>query len=154
LLLQAQQETPLMQDTIENLSCALLVSFTQMFVCDRNDSHSSHQKLSTTLVHRAKLYIRDNLSQPLRLKDVASYLHLSSRHLSRLFAEELGQTFSDYVRQERIRQAAHLLSSTDHSIKSIAEETGFATVHYFTSVFKELLGVTPGEFHKKLARNE
>lgn len=154
LLLQAKQEYPLLQDTLGGLCCSLIVSFTHQFAPDEETKSVSIHRFSNTLVHRAKLYIRDNLSQPLRLKDVAAYLHISNRHLSRLFADELGRSFSDYVRSERVRQAAFLLSTTDRSIKSVSEETGFATVHYFTSVFKEVLGMTPGEFHKSLDDNQ
>lgn len=153
LLLQAQQEYPLLQYTLASLSSALILSFTHLFTNDGGNKSAQLQRYATTLLHRAKLYIRDNLSQSLRLKDVADYLHISGRHLSRLFAEELGRTFTDYVRDERIRQAAYLLSTTNMSIKSISEETGFASVHYFTAVFKEILGITPGEFQRKLIEN-
>lgn len=108
---------------------------------------------ASTFVHRAKLYIRDNLSQPMKLSDVAGYLHISPRHLSRLFTVELGQTFTNYVRKERVRQAAALLTTTDWSIKRIAEATGFDTVHYFANVFKAETGLPPGEFSKTF-RNE
>jgi AraC-like DNA-binding protein len=104
---------------------------------------------SGTLLHRAKLFVKDNLAQPLTLEDVAAYLHISPRHLSRLFSIQLGVPYSSFVRQERIRAAAELLATTDRSIKHIAEETGFASVHYFTRVFTAEKGVTPGQFRRR-----
>lgn len=155
LLLQAQQPNTLMKDTILNLSSSLLFSMTQLYIKEEDETDSNQNKgLSTTVIHRAKLYIRDNLSQPLRLKDVAEYLHISSRHLSRLFTEELGVTFTQYVRNERINRATILLTTTEIPIKEIANQTGFETVHYFTTVFKEIIGVPPGEFSKRLNLNE
>ncbi|MBV7504362.1 AraC family transcriptional regulator [Bacillus sp. sid0103] len=151
LLMQAQHSTNYIHDTLISPSCSLIVSLAEQFLKDNDPAKDlKNQPVSTTLVHRAKLYIRDNLSQPLRLKDVADNLHISSRHLSRLFTEELGVTFTQYVRNERINLATILLSTTDLSIKSISVETGFETVHYFTTVFKEVIGVTPGEFNKQL----
>ncbi|MGG1678203.1 AraC family transcriptional regulator [Neobacillus sp. NRS-1170] len=154
LILQAQRITNFIHDTIISSSCSLIFSIVQQFFIDNYKvSDVNHQPGSTTHIHRAKLFIRDNLSQPLRLKDVADNLHISSRHLSRLFTEELGVSFTQYVRNERINQAALLLTTTDLSIKAIASQTGFDTVHYFTTVFKEIIGVTPGEFNKQLTTN-
>lgn len=150
LLKQASTGSRFVQDGIVGLSGALLAAFEGAFADDGARAKHSAASSSSTLVHRAKLYIRDNLSQELSLSSVADYLHLSSRHLSRLFAEELGQSYSNYVRQERIRQAVVLLTTTDFSIKTVAEETGFDTVHYFTTVFKAEMGEPPGQFVKRL----
>ncbi len=151
LLRQSVVGSPFLQDGIVSLSGALLSAFEGAFADARAHSKQADVSASSsTLVHRAKLYIRDNLSQELSLSSVADYLHVSSRHLSRLFAEELGQSYSQYVRQERIRYAVALLTTTDLSIKSVAEETGFDTVHYFTTVFKSEMGEPPGQFVKRL----
>src|SRR5690606_6535815 len=101
------------------------------------------------LLQQAKLYIRDNLSQSLSLRHVANYLNVSERHLSRLFAEGIHESFTDFIRSERIRQAAHLLQTTERAIKDIAEATGFSTVHYFSRVFAEVMKLPPGEFRKQ-----
>lgn len=150
LLKYVQQARHFAADGIGNLSCALLASFESTFADQRqNPKTGATAPSSSTLIHRAKLYIRDNLSQELKLSQVAKHLHVSPRYLSRLFTEELGQSYTQYVRKERIRQAVVLLSSTDLSIKQIAEETGFDTVHYFTAVFKSEMGEPPGQFRKK-----
>lgn len=150
LLKQAIAGPRFVQDGAVALSCALLAAFESAFTNDEARRKQPAPSSTSTLVHRAKLYIRDNLSQELSLSSVAEYLHLSSRHLSRLFAEELGQSYSNYVRQERIRQAVTLLTTTDLSIKTVAERTGFDTVHYFTTVFKSEMGEPPGQFVKRL----
>lgn len=155
LLRQAGAGRRFMDDGILGLACALLTSFESVFD-DRREAarEPAMQPSASTLVHRAKLYIRDNLSQELKLSSVADYLHVSSRHLSRLFAEELGQSYSVYVRKERIRHAVSLMTGTEWSIKRIAEECGFDTVHYFTTVFKSEMGEPPGQFLKKLKHAE
>lgn len=151
LLKQVQYANQFLENNVLSLSSALISTFEVMFSDNRNKTKiSPTQPSSTTLVHKAKLYIRDNLAQSLKLGEVADFLHVSSRHLSRLFAEELGQTFINYVRKERIRQAVKLLSTTEWSLKRIAEETGFDTVHYFTTVFKSEMGGPPGQFAKKM----
>lgn len=150
LLKQAVAGSRFVQDGVVALSGALLAALEGAFADDGARPKQAAATSLSTLVHRAKLYIRDNLSQELSLSSVADYLHVSSRHLSRLFAEELGQSYSNYVRQERVRQAVVLLTTTDHSIKTVAELTGFDTVHYFTTVFKSEMGEPPGQFVKRL----
>jgi AraC-like DNA-binding protein/mannose-6-phosphate isomerase-like protein (cupin superfamily) len=151
LLKQVGSVRRFFDDGVLGLACALMSSFENVFTDQRGSNQTSAvQPSSSTLVHRAKLYIRDNLSQELKLSHVAEYLHVSPRHLSRLFGKELGQSYSTYVRRERVRQAVTLLMTTDWSIKRIAEETGFDTVHYFTTVFKAEMGEPPGQFLKKL----
>lgn len=150
LLAMTLEPCPFPEDHVAPLSLSLITSIEAAF--NRSLPAAAGRPVqpnASTFVHRAKLYIRDNLSQPLKLADVAGYLHISPRHLSRLFTVELGQTFSQYVRKERVRQAAALLTTTDWSIKRVAEETGFDTVHYFTNVFKQETGLPPGEFSKK-----
>ncbi|MFC4599899.1 helix-turn-helix domain-containing protein [Cohnella hongkongensis] len=151
LLRQVSSSMHFLEEGILGLARGLMTSFESAFSDQRSSARPAPVPSSTsTLVHRAKLYIRDNLAQELKLSTVADYLHVSSRHLSRLFGEELGQSFSAYVRKERIRQAVSLLTTTDWSIKRIAEETGFETVHYFTTVFKAEMGEPPGQFLRKL----
>ncbi|RIX59666.1 AraC family transcriptional regulator [Paenibacillus nanensis] len=150
LLLMANEMQPLFHDGISGLGLSLITSVERTFA-DKEPSAAvvSRSSQAASLVYQAKLFIRDNLSQPLRLNDVAEHLHISSRHLSRLFLAELGQSCSVYIRKERIRKAGILLTETDLSIKDISRQTGFDTVHYFTSVFSAEMGMPPAKFKHK-----
>ncbi|GAA3330875.1 hypothetical protein GCM10020331_085150 [Ectobacillus funiculus] len=58
-------------------------------------------------------------------------------------------------KNERIQRAVTLLKTTDLSIKDIAEETGFRTVHYFTRVFfTSVVGSSPGRFRSLYTNSE
>jgi|HigsolmetaAR203D_1030402.scaffolds.fasta_scaffold03792_5 AraC-type DNA-binding domain-containing proteins len=156
LLLTAASAPDLFEDSVLRMCGAILTQFMNVF-CDKpstdKEQREHSRRVASTLVYQAKLYIRDNLSQPLRLKDVADYLHISGRHLSRIFDAELGQSFSSYVRKEKIRQAGILLATTDLTIKEISDRTGFDTVHYFTTVFTDEMGMPPGKFRKKFSQS-
>ncbi|OCT12763.1 hypothetical protein A8709_30925 [Paenibacillus pectinilyticus] len=136
---------------VHPVAYALLISFLAAFGTLTKAPVIRH---STTqvLMRRAKLYIRDNLSQALLLKDVATYLSVSERHLSRLFSEGVYESFTNFIRGERIGQAAHLLLNSDLAIKEIAEMTGFSSVHYFTRTFLKEKKVPPGRFRQKEKR--
>jgi AraC family transcriptional regulator, arabinose operon regulatory protein len=148
LLLQASNNKyTLSQELLTCLAYSLIHSLLQTFVPYLNHSNDNpvHKKSSGVLA-QAKLYIEDNLSSPLKITDIASHLHISSRHLSRLFGTELGVSYSEYVQNERVQRAAILLKKTDLSIKDIVEETGFSNVHYFTRVFTSTMRSSPGRF--------
>ncbi|WP_158301823.1 AraC family transcriptional regulator [Paenibacillus mesophilus] len=127
---------------------ALLVSFQVAFGDEENGEPSVPLKLSERHVKRAVLFIRNNLSAPLHLRDMAAYMNMSGRHLSRLFTDTLGMSFSEYVRTERMRQAEELLASTDMPLKEIAQECGFQSIHYFTRAFCESKGIPPGKYRE------
>lgn len=148
LLVQATKtEQAFYQELLTNLAYSLVLSLLQKFIpYSNNDIHKPLVGTSSTLLSEAKLYIKDNLSQSLKITDVANHLHISSRHLSRIFVSELGVNYSEFVQSKKTQEAATLLKTTDFSIKSIAEVTGFTSVHYFTRVFSTVLGISPGRF--------
>lgn len=154
LLVMACRPYPILNDCIQGL-CASFYSSVIGTFNNQQTNYEENTGLSnySSLVYQAKLYIHDNLSQSLKLEDVADYIHISSRHLSRIFQDELGQTFSNYVKKERMRKAGILLSDTDLSIKEISGVVGFNTVHYFTSVFSTEMGMPPGEFRKRFKQH-
>ncbi|KRG17008.1 hypothetical protein ACA29_01205 [Lederbergia galactosidilytica] len=155
LLIMTAKSYPLLNDSIQGLCAAFFSSVLGHFI-DQHSNYKKEKKYSSysALVYQAKLYIHDNLSQSLKLNDVAEYLHISGRHLSRIFQTELGQSFSSYIKRERVRKAGILLSDSNLPIKEISEITGFNTIHYFTSVFTTEMGLSPGMFRKKFKQQQ
>lgn len=150
LLMMANESNPLLDESLTGICSSIFGCLLKQFdINDTSNEKAKKHRVSSTLVYKAKLYIHDNLSEPLRLNDVAEFLHISGRHLSRIFQAELGQSFSSYVRKEKIRKAGILLSDTDLSIKEVSDKTGFDTVHYFSSVFLAEMGMPPGKFKQK-----
>ena len=56
-----------------------------------------------------------------------------------------------YLKLYRVQRAAELLASTDRKIQDIAGACGFQDMSYFTKTFRELKGVTPGEYRRTLS---
>lgn len=147
LLEQLQHPGIITEHFIRSAAHSLLVSFCFTFGNhELSENKLSSQKTSVHLFNRAIRFIKDNLSQSLNLEEVADYLHLSSRHISRLFQQELGMSYIDFIQQERIRRAVHLLNHTQLSLIDIAEKTGYSSVHYFTRSFTKIIGISPGKF--------
>ncbi|MBO1513439.1 AraC family transcriptional regulator [Metabacillus bambusae] len=157
LLSQASKnDHPFFEEILMNIAYSLILSLLERFSpmhADSSNQNVSNEETSPILT-QAKLYIQDNLSDTLKLSDIAKHLHISSRHLSRLFVKELGVNYSEYVKKERIQKSAMLLKTTNLSIKEISEQTGFKNVHYFTRVFAATVRNPPGNFRTLYTNQE
>ena len=74
--------------------------------------------------------------------------YISPYYLSRLFRRVTGQSIVDYINARRIEAAQKLLETTELSIGSVAEQTGFASAAHFRRVFRETMGVGPLQYRK------
>lgn len=91
-------------------------------------------------------YVKSNYSQKITLEDIASHVYLSSSYISGIFRRKTGQTISEYINHVRIEKSKWLLKQKDVSITDIAAACGFESQSYFTRVFKNQTGVSPGKY--------
>ncbi|WP_165971992.1 response regulator transcription factor [Paenibacillus piri] len=96
----------------------------------------------------AKLLIAERLAEPLTLTLISDEVGLSSFYLSRLFREEVGESFNEYVTRLRIDKAIHLLQTTHLKVYEVAEQVGIPSYRYFSVLFRNRTGVAPTDFKK------
>ena len=94
-------------------------------------------------LRRALTYIREHSRTPLRVADAAAAAGMSTSHFSRVFREEIGETFVFYVNRVRCEEAVALLRQTDLSVQEIAHRVGFSDHSYFSKVFRSVTGAAP-----------
>ncbi|NOI67122.1 AraC family transcriptional regulator [Vibrio sp. 99-8-1] len=97
-------------------------------------------------LHIALDFIEENLAEPLSVSMVSNQLHMAESTFSRFFHSNMGTTFRQYLIEQRVRQAARYLVTTDWSIAQIGAEVGFSSLSNFNSKFKGLLRVTPRQY--------
>ena len=95
-------------------------------------------------------YIEDNLSQDIRLSDIASAAGLSVSHFKSLFRESVGMPAHQYLIRRRVERAKGLLAEGKLSISQIAFETGFAHQSHLARHMRRVLGVSPKELRELL----
>ena len=105
-------------------------------------------KQYSPLVQKVINHINLNLSTELSLKSLAGMCYISPSYLSNLFKRETGTTLIDYINTQRIKRAAHLMSSTKMSVATVAERVGILDVNYFTKLFKKSMGQTPTQYRR------
>lgn len=91
--------------------------------------------------------IDQNLSQPdLDVKFLTAQMAMSRTSLYNKVKELTGMGANDYINRRRIDKAIILLTQSDMSITEISEQVGFTYQRYFSTLFKEMKGMTPSQF--------
>lgn len=97
------------------------------------------------IIKDVEAYIRRYFYKDLILDAIARKYHVHPVHLSRMFKEEVGENFTDYLTRIRLERALHLLRNPDLTVKQVAEFVGYDNPYYFTKIFKRRIGVYPSE---------
>ena len=111
-----------------------------------NQIYTNRENQAGTLTKKAKKYIDENYAQPITLEDISREINVSPQYFSKLFKEETGKNFIDYLTGIRMEVAKELLSQGDLSIKEIGYRIGYNDPNYFSRIFKKTVGVTPTEY--------
>ena len=107
---------------------------------------SKHEDRSETVISKAMDYIDENYTKNISLDDVSKAVNISSYYFSKLFKEEAGVNFIDYLTKKRIDYAKELLEDNKYSIKEVCVMCGYSDPNYFSRIFKKKENVTPSEY--------
>lgn len=94
-------------------------------------------------------YIQLHLNGDLSVDLLANNANLQPDYFSRLFFQSTGDRPISYIHEKRIERAQYLIATTSLSYSEIAEETGFASLQYFSKIFKKVTSLTPDVYKKK-----
>lgn len=94
-------------------------------------------------------FIRQNLNTEVDFKKLASNHHLSYNRFRTVFKNNTGVSLQQYLIQERLEHAKRLMVNTDLSLKEISAKTGFNSLFYFSKIFKNKMGYSPGQIRRK-----
>ncbi len=94
-------------------------------------------------------FLYDNCKDDVQLKDLAEYLNYSKIQTARLVQEYCGMSFSQKLREIRIRLAKQLLIVGEMSVVEVAERCGYQTRQGFEAAFTQVEGISPSTFRKR-----
>ncbi|GAA3409664.1 AraC family transcriptional regulator [Paenibacillus hodogayensis] len=116
-----------------------------------NVSKSQWKKMSDSFrrMRPALTLIEERFRGPLDLTEVAAALHISPSRASRMFHQELGRGFKEYLLGLRINEAKRLLHSTHLSVADVCFESGFQSVPSFYRLFRRHVGLPPLEYRSQ-----
>jgi two-component system response regulator YesN len=109
---------------------------------------SDDTRVLSLTIKRAVSMVNEFYKDGITLDQIAARLNITPEYLGTLFFKEMGIYFSTYIKEFRIKKAKELLISRELKTYEIAEQIGYSDPKYFSRVFKESTGLTPGEYQR------
>ena len=126
---------------------SLLENYGKVYVQQMKDSMTP--EIPEDSLEEAVQYIREHISEEIPVEYLAKLVHISPRHLNRLFQKNFGQSAGEYIMKQRIIIAGELLLNSKMSVTMVADRVGYGNYSYFIKLFKKYYGMTPREYQMK-----
>ena len=94
-------------------------------------------------------YIQTHFQEKLSLEKIAAQANISRNSCLSCFRRVLGVSPLEYVIEQRLEWALHLLISSDLTITEVANDCGFGDASYFGKAFRRRLGLTPSQYRER-----
>ena len=104
------------------------------------------------LVDKVKGYIDQHYQKDISLDEISRMVNISPYYFSKLFKQETGENFIEYLTRTRMKQACACLSNPDYSIKQVCAMVGYSDPNYFSRIFKKYEGVNPSEYRERFIK--
>lgn len=127
----------------------------ELFYCLQQDAPHNrtsvieigHQRKQ--LILAATTYIREHYAHRVTLADLAAAAGYSPNYFHHVFTAAMGVTPTQYLLDERIRQAKRLLLHPDLPLSTVAYTCGFSSQSHFTQQFRQAVGLTPAKYRRQ-----
>jgi len=94
-------------------------------------------------IRKANLYMRDNLNRNINMEELAGKLGVSYSTFRRMYKKYTGMPPNQYHLRLRLQKSKEMILFSNKSIKAIAYEVGFESIHYFSRLYKKKEGIAP-----------
>ncbi|MGO4546311.1 AraC family transcriptional regulator [Paenibacillus sp. 2TAB23] len=133
-------------DTLRQLEDRFLETLAQL---SQHIAELSQNRRHNALMRQIRDYVSEHFMDPnLSLTLLSDRFQISSKYLSQLFKESIGQNFSDFLIGLRIDYAKRLLRNSDVTVQEISDMMGYANATSFIRVFKKIVGLSPGQYRE------
>lgn len=132
-------------DTLSNYKLHL-DEIIKILIEDSAEQQSTQQK---DLITQIKEYINQNYDDcNFSVQRVADAFDMNNSYLSLYFKSQTTVNINNYISTLRVQKAKHLLISTNLTLSMISEEVGYYNQNSFIRRFKQITGMTPGDYRK------
>lgn len=109
-----------------------------------------HARLEEDTIEQIKRHIIEHAHQDISLDAIGRVVGLSPIYISKIFKEQLGVNYINFLTECRIEKAKKLMRDPDKSLKEITFDVGYHDPNYFSKVFKKVCHVSPTEYRKNI----
>ena len=116
--------------------------------------HQTKQARSTPprWLEQAKEILHERFNDRVTLTALAGLVDAHPAHLAREFHRFYGSTVGEFVRRQRIEFTCRQIRRAEDTLTAIALAAGFFDQSHFVRVFKERVGMTPGQYRSAFRR--
>lgn len=104
------------------------------------------------VVKKSIRYIQENITHPLRIRNLSLYLSISENYLYKCFINVYQMPPSRYILQYKIRLSVEMMTSSGSSMEEIADALGFSSPYHFSRTFKQIMGCSPRNYVNRLSK--
>lgn len=124
---------------------------TALLLARMRQAFETHQEqVKPDAIQQIKQYVYEHSHEDISLEAIGKRVGLSPFYISKLFKEQLGVNYIDFLTECRIDKAKKLMGDPERSLKEITFEVGYHDPNYFSKVFKKMCDVSPTEYRKTL----
>ena len=96
-------------------------------------------------IQKAKKFILDNLGENLTIPVIANHVNTNQCYLKKGFKEVFQQTIFEFIQENRMKKARHLLQAINPNITEISYNVGYSSLSSFSQSYKNFFGFSPTE---------
>jgi AraC family transcriptional regulator len=141
ILRESRIADPMISSSIEQL---VIEAMDALFI------RHSKSRFRPSWINTLSDLLQDHYLSPIDVKAIAKEIDIHPVHLSRSFSKYFGCTMAEYIRQLKVERALSQLSVSQHSLSTIAYQSGFADQSHMIRCFKEMSGNTPSIYRKMI----
>lgn len=129
-------------DIIKSSVSALVVAVNKLLISEQKS------EIMKDMMIRIMNFIQNNYMN-VTLDILAEEFHFTKPYMSKYISINAGKTFSEIVRDIRMKKACELLKSSRMSVETVAARVGYPSAEHFNRLFRKKYGVTPMQYRKK-----
>lgn len=139
---------------LQNLKNQLELLLIDMY--EKNEStgskirNSNYENQSAVVFESITEYLKSNIDKSLNLEDISTNCAISLSQLKKVCQNQCGMSPMSYFISLKMDAAKTMIDDTSLNFTQISEKLGFSTLHYFSKLFKDKVGVTPSEYAKSV----
>jgi transcriptional regulator GlxA family with amidase domain len=115
--------------------------------------HSLTTEATQVIFEQIKIHLSQHVKDKISLDELCKRFNFDKFNLLRQFKQYTGLSPINYLIALRIQKAKELMISTDLPLVQIALESGFYDQSHFSNCFVKLVGLTPGEYRRRIAQH-
>ena len=116
---------------------------------EQEEERRSFSRNQVALAKNVWEYISENLENRITIDSLAEEFHVSATQLKNSFKGVYGVSVYAYIRSQRMKMAARLLTETDRTILDIAGQCGYDNGSKFAKAFRDITGFGPKEYRNQ-----